>query len=68
MEWGGNGNFVLARRTLIAQPDSNGIRLLYYAPERLDDFSLRLDFCLPHPRGNSNDNSLNRSFCRLLGK
>ena len=23
----------------------------------LDNFTLRLEFCLPHPRGNSNDNS-----------
>lgn len=53
----GGGNFVLVRRTLIAQPDSNGIGLLYYAAEQFDDFTLRLDFCLPHPRGNSNDNS-----------
>ncbi|APO52207.1 DUF1080 domain-containing protein [Bradyrhizobium diazoefficiens] len=53
----GGGNFALVRRTLIAQPDSNGIGLLYYAAEQFDDFTLRLDFCLPHPRGNSNDNS-----------
>jgi choline dehydrogenase-like flavoprotein len=53
----GGGNFILERRTLIAQPDSNGIGLLYYAAEQFDNFTLRLDFCLPHPRGNSNDNS-----------
>jgi hypothetical protein len=53
----GGGNFILLRRTLIAQPDSNGIGLLYYAAEQFDNFTLRLDFCLPHPRGNSNDNS-----------
>jgi choline dehydrogenase-like flavoprotein len=53
----GGGKFVLARRTLIAQPDSNGIGLLYYAAEQYDDFTLRLDFCLPHPRGTGNDNS-----------
>ena len=44
-------------RSLIAQPDSHGIGLLYYAAEQFDNFTLRLDFCLPHPRGNSNDNS-----------
>ncbi|MDT4737246.1 family 16 glycoside hydrolase [Bradyrhizobium sp. WYCCWR 12699] len=53
----GGGNFAFVRRTLIAQPDSNGIGLLYYAAEQFDDFTLRLDFCLPHPRGSSNDNS-----------
>jgi len=53
----GGGNFVQVRRTLIAQPDFNGIGLLYYAAEQFDNFTLRLDFCLPHPRGNSNDNS-----------
>jgi hypothetical protein len=53
----GGGKFVLARRTLIAQPDSNGIGLLCYAAEQYDDFTLRLDFCLPHPRGTGNDNS-----------
>lgn len=53
----GGGNFILAGRTLIAQPDSNGIGLLYYSADQFDDFTLRLDFCLPHPRGTSNDNS-----------
>lgn len=53
----GGGNFIPVRRTLIAQPDSNGIGLLYYAAEQFDNFTLRLDFCLPHPRGDSNDNS-----------
>ncbi len=53
----GGGNFIPVRRTLIAQPDSNGIGLLYYAAEQFDNFTLRLDFCLPHPRGASNDNS-----------
>ena len=54
----GGGNFILVGRSLIAQPDPNGIiGLLYYAAEQFDNFTLRLDFCLPHPRGNSNDNS-----------
>ena len=53
----GGGNFTLVGRTLIAQPDSKGIGLLYYAPEQFDNFVLRLDFCLPHPRDNGNDNS-----------
>jgi choline dehydrogenase-like flavoprotein len=52
----GSGNFSLVGRSLVAQP-GNGIGLLYYAAEQYDDFTLRLDFCLPHPRGNSNDNS-----------
>jgi hypothetical protein len=54
----GGGNFILVERSLIAKPDPNGIiGLLYYAVEQFDNFVLRLDFCLPHPRGNSNDNS-----------
>ena len=52
----GGGGFILVGRTLVAQP-GNGIGLLYYAAEQYDNFTLRLDFCLPHPRGNSNDNS-----------
>ncbi len=52
----GEGSFKIVSRSLIAQP-GNGIGLLYYAAEQFDDFTLRLDFCLPHPRGNSNDNS-----------
>ena len=53
----GGGNFRIVGRSLIAQPGSGGIGLLYYAAEQFDNFTLRLDFCLPHPRGNSNDNS-----------
>jgi len=52
----GGGDFILVGRTLVAQP-GNSIGLLYYAAEQFDNFTLRLDFCLPHPRGNSNDNS-----------
>lgn len=52
----GGGSFKIVGRSLVAQP-GNGIGLLYYAAEQFDNFTLRLDFCLPHPRGNSNDNS-----------
>jgi choline dehydrogenase-like flavoprotein len=52
----GGGGFKIVERSLVAQP-GNGIGLLYYAAEQLDNFTLRVDFCLPHPRGNSNDNS-----------
>jgi hypothetical protein len=50
------GAFALVGRALVAKP-GNGIGLLYYGPEQFDNFTLRLDFCLPHPRGNNNDNS-----------
>ena len=52
----GGGGFNLVGRSLVAQP-GNEIGLLYYSAEQFDNFILRLDFCLPHPRGNSNDNS-----------
>lgn len=52
----GGGSFKLVGRSLVAQP-GNGIGLLFYAAEQFDNFTLRLDFCLPHPRGTSNDNS-----------
>ena len=52
----GGGNFRIVGRSLIAQP-GNGIGLLYYVGAQFDDFRLTLDFCLPHPRGTSNDNS-----------
>src|SRR5205085_2460532 len=52
----GGGSFKIVGSSLIAQP-GNGIGLLYYAAEQFDNFTLRLDFCLPHPRGNFNDNS-----------
>ena len=52
----GSGSFKIVGRALIAQP-GNGIGLLYYAADQFDNFTLRVDFCLPHPRGNSNDNS-----------
>ena len=31
--------------------------MLFYTPERFENFILRLDFLLPHPRGANNDNS-----------
>src|SRR5262249_39583435 len=49
----GGGGFTIIERTLIAQP-GNGIGLLYYAAEQFDNFTLRLDFYLPHPYGNMN--------------
>src|SRR5262249_61087139 len=52
----GGGTFKIVGRSLIAQPGNTGIGLLYYAAEQFDNFTLRLDFALPHPRGNSNDN------------
>jgi choline dehydrogenase-like flavoprotein len=52
----GGGSFRIVGRSLIAQP-GNQIGLLFYAAKQFDDFTLSLDFCLPHPRGNSNDNS-----------
>jgi choline dehydrogenase-like flavoprotein len=52
----GGNQFKIVGRSLVAQP-GNGIGLLYYVAEQFDNFVLRLDFCLPHPRGNSNDNS-----------
>jgi 3-keto-disaccharide hydrolase/GMC oxidoreductase len=53
----GGGAFIRVGRALIAQPRNDGIGLLIYAAGQFNDFTLRLDFCLPHPRGSSNDNS-----------
>ncbi len=53
----GGGFFSRFGRTMIAQQDGKGIGLLFYTPEPFEDFILRLDFLLPHPRGNNNDNS-----------
>jgi choline dehydrogenase-like flavoprotein len=52
----GQGQFTKVGRALVAQP-GNGIGLLFYGADQFDDFTLRLDFCLPHPRGSGNDNS-----------
>jgi len=53
----GGGRFQIVGRTLVAQPGAGGIGLLYYAAKQFDDFTLRVDFCLPHPRDDANDNS-----------
>jgi 3-keto-disaccharide hydrolase/GMC oxidoreductase len=53
----GGGMFRIVDRSLISQPGNSGIGLLYYTAEQFDNFTLRVDFCLPHPRGNANDNS-----------
>ena len=42
---------------MITQQDGRGIGLLFYTPQPFEDFILRLDFLLPHPRGANNDNS-----------
>lgn len=52
----GGGSFAQFGRTMIAQQDGKGIGLLFY-PQRFENFILRLDFLIPHPRGNNNDNS-----------
>ena len=53
----GGGSFVRFGRTMIAQQDGRGIGLLFYKLQQFENFTLRLDFLLPHPRGNNNDNS-----------
>ena len=53
----GGGDFIRVGRALVMRPGTDGIGLLFYSAEQFDNFTLRLDFCLPHPRGNSNDNS-----------
>jgi choline dehydrogenase-like flavoprotein len=53
----GGGSFVRFERMLIAQQDGRGIGLLFYEPQKFENFIMRLDFLLPHPRGNNNDNS-----------
>ena len=56
-EMAGGGSFLRFGRTMIAQQDNRGIGLLFYKPNPFENFILRLDFLLPHPRGTSNDNS-----------
>ncbi len=56
-EMAGGGSFSRFGRAMIAQQDARGIGLLFYKPQRFENFILRLDFLLPHPRGNNNDNS-----------
>jgi hypothetical protein len=53
----GGGRFSRFGRTMIARQDNRGIGLLYYKPQPFENFVLRLDFLLPHPRGGNNDNS-----------
>ncbi len=53
----GGGFFSRFGRTMIAQQDGRGIGLLFYKVKPFENFILRLDFLLPHPRGNNNDNS-----------
>jgi choline dehydrogenase-like flavoprotein len=53
----GGGSFAQFGRTMIAQQDGSGIGLLFYKLQPFENFILRLDFLLPHPRGNNNDNS-----------
>lgn len=52
----GEGSFCLHDRCLVAQPGDD-IGLLYYSARQFDDFILRLDFLLPKPFGENNDNS-----------
>lgn len=52
----GPGRFDVFDRALIAKPQ-NDIGLLFYAVQQFENFVLRLDFLLPHPHGNNNDNS-----------
>jgi choline dehydrogenase-like flavoprotein len=53
----GGGFFARFGRTIVAQQDGRGIGLFFYTPQQFENFVLRLDFLLPHPRGNGNDNS-----------
>ncbi|MCY7278140.1 MAG: DUF1080 domain-containing protein [Phormidesmis sp. CAN_BIN44] len=53
----GGGSFSRFGRTMIAKQDGKGIGLLFYTPQTFENFILRVDFLLPHPRGNGNDNS-----------
>lgn len=52
----GGGGFILANRAMSAQPGGD-IGLLYYEPEKIENFVLCLDFLLCHPLGSNNDNS-----------
>lgn len=52
----GEGSFSVRDRCLVAEPGED-IGLLYYIAEQFDDFILRLDFLLPKPFGENNDNS-----------
>lgn len=51
----GGGSFSRSGRALVARP-GNDIGLLYF-PQLFGNFTLTLDFMLPSPRGDNNDNS-----------
>jgi choline dehydrogenase-like flavoprotein len=51
----GQGAVLRAGRALVTQP-GNDLGLFYF-PQTFGDFTLRLHFMLPHPRGANNDNS-----------
>lgn len=53
----GGGSFSRSGRSMIARQNDRGIGLLYYRLEQFENFVLRFDFLLPHPRGANNDNS-----------
>jgi choline dehydrogenase-like flavoprotein len=53
----GGGSFARFGRMMIAQQNNQGIGLLFYKLQPFENFILRLDFLLPHPRGKNNDNS-----------
>lgn len=57
MTAGTDASFQIVGRQLVARPSRQGIGLLFLAKQQFDDFTLRLDFCLPHARGDGNDNS-----------
>jgi choline dehydrogenase-like flavoprotein len=53
----GGGFFSRFGRMMIAQQDGKGIGLLFCKSQKFENFILRVDFLLPHPRGRNNDNS-----------
>ena len=53
----GGGSFSRVGRAIVAQPDERGIGLLFYKKQQFENYTLRVDFLLPHPRGGRNDNS-----------
>jgi hypothetical protein len=55
-KFAGRGAFALVDGALIAQP-GDALGLLFYAARTFGDFTLRLQFQLPHPTGPGNDNS-----------
>jgi choline dehydrogenase-like flavoprotein len=53
----GGGSFSRFGRAMIAEQNNRGLGLLFYKLQPFENFVLRLDFLLPHPRGKNNDNS-----------